>query len=73
MIDLLLCGALQDCATLPHEIAVPALREVFRAYKGSLNSENYQRRLDQLKTMGELPDVQTALAEFLAEHPADPT
>jgi hypothetical protein len=73
IIDLLGCGALEQCTTLPHTVDIAALREVFRAYKGTLNSENYQRRLDLLEARDALPEVRNAFAEFLAEHPADPT
>ena len=73
IIDLLMCGALEGCTTLPHTVDIPALREVFRAYKGQLNSENYQRRLDVLTAMDVLPEARAALASFLTENPPDPT
>jgi hypothetical protein len=73
IIDLMTCGGLKQCTTLPHTVDVAALHEVFRAYKGQLNSENYQRRLDLLEAMDVLPEVRTAIVGFLAENPADPT
>jgi hypothetical protein len=66
IIDLLQAGALDRCATLPHEVDVDQLREIFRAFRGKLNVENYQRRLRQLDDADGPPELRAALADFLA-------
>ena len=66
IIDLMQAGALERCATLPHEVDVERLRGVFRAYRGQLNVENYARRLATLETVGGPPGLREALTDFLA-------
>jgi hypothetical protein len=70
IIDLMQAGALERCATLPHEVDVERLRGVFRAYRGQLNVENYARRLAALDASGGPPGLRDALTEFLASEAA---
>jgi hypothetical protein len=70
IIDLMQAGALERCATLPHEVDVDRLRAVFRAYRGQLNVENYARRLADLGTADGPPGLRAALTEFLADEAA---
>jgi hypothetical protein len=71
IIDLMLAGALDRCATLPHDVSVDRLREVFRAYDGQLNVENYARRLATLPAKAPT-DLRHALAEFVAQESTEP-
>jgi hypothetical protein len=77
IIDLLQAGVLDQCTTLPQAIDVVRLREVFRAYSGQLNVENYQRRLEGLSATEAPAGLREALTEFLAhegtpDHPPQP-
>jgi hypothetical protein len=65
IIDLMQAGALDRCATLPHEVDVDHLREIFRAFRGKLNVENYERRLRQLDDADGPPGLRAALTDFL--------
>jgi hypothetical protein len=71
IIDLMVAGALDRCATLPHNVNVARLREVFRDYEGQLNVENYARRLATLPAEAP-PDLREALTEFVAGEPTGP-
>jgi hypothetical protein len=66
IIDLMQAGALERCATLPNEIDIASLREVFRAFRGQLNVENYERRLANLPGANEPPGLRQALVDYLA-------
>jgi hypothetical protein len=66
IIDLMQAGALARCTTLPQEVDIPSLREAFRAYKGSLNVDNYERRLSAMNADNTPSELQETLAELLA-------
>jgi len=70
MIDLLLAGVLERCATLPDTIDVERLRQVFRTYGDHLNRENYQRRLDALGSSPVHAPLREVLSEYLERGPA---
>jgi len=70
IIDLMQIGALERCATLPHEVDIASLREIFRAYRGQLNLENYQRRLDNLAEMQSPAGLREALTDYLVSQGA---
>jgi hypothetical protein len=65
-IDLMQAGVLERCATLPHKVDVDGLREVFRAYRGRLNVEDYERRLATLGESDSPPGLREVLTEGLA-------
>jgi hypothetical protein len=69
IIDLMQIGVLERCATLPHTVDVAWLREIFRAYEGQLNVDNYARRLATLPVDAS-PELRNALAEFVARESA---
>ena len=69
MIDLMQMGALTRSRAFPHEIDVAALREIFRAFAGQLNVENYERRLHQLDDHAP-PGLREALAAYVAAEKA---
>ena len=69
IIDLMQIGALEKCS-LADEVDVERLREMFRAYKGELNVENYQRRLASLEESEGDPHLRAALVEFLEDEAA---
>jgi hypothetical protein len=70
IIDLMQIGALERCATLPHEIDVARLRQMLQASRGQLNVENYARRLANLDAAGGPPGLREVLTEFLVNEGA---
>jgi hypothetical protein len=74
IIDLMQIGALERCATLPHDVDIASLREIFRAFQGQLNIENYQRRRDSLDATQSPPGLREALTDYLVSQgaPVDP-
>lgn len=70
IIDLYQAGVLDQCATFPHAVDVARLREIFRAYSGQLNVENYGRRLADLTAADAPLGLREALTEFLAQEGA---
>jgi hypothetical protein len=72
IIDLMQAGALERAATLPHEVDIDRLGEVFRAYQGHLNVENYARRLAQMDDDEGPSGLRQALTEFLASEAPPP-
>jgi hypothetical protein len=66
IIDFMQAGVLDRSATLPHEVDVERLRQVFRDYKGHLNVENYARRLAQMGDEEGPTGLRQALTEYLA-------
>ena len=65
MLDLLQCGYLAQCQTLPHEIDIARLRVVLRP-GGPVHVADFTRRLHALEALGIAPDVQDVLREHLA-------
>jgi hypothetical protein len=70
IIDLMQAGVLERSATLPHEVDIDRLHEVFRAFKGDLNVENYERRLAQMGDDEGPPGLRAALTDYLASESA---
>lgn len=70
ILDLMVCGTLARCTTLPHTVDLAALREVFRAFTGKLNVENYERRLEGLTAMDAELELRNTLAELIARERA---
>jgi hypothetical protein len=70
IIDLYQAGVLDQCSTFPHTVDVARLREIFRAYSGQLNVENYQRRLADLSAVDAPLGLREALTDFLAHEDA---
>jgi len=70
IIDLYQAGVLDQCSTFPQTVDVAHLREVFRAYSGQLNVENYQRRLADLTAADAPLGLREALTDFLSHEGA---